>query len=134
MKIHCIPWTERQQKSSASLQIVKIRANWHSPFPTESRDTISYAFGSREKGELRNGTTGDRVTAGNKTTFDSVYEYMLVKGFGVEKIMHLSSCQQPSIALNEKSISSSPRFSEHRYFFFFENSESLLPSLTARHI
>lgn len=29
-----------------------------------------YAFGSAEKGQLGNGTTGERITTGNKTSYD----------------------------------------------------------------
>lgn len=29
-----------------------------------------FSFGSAEKGQLGNGTTGERITTGNKTAFD----------------------------------------------------------------
>ncbi|SJL16851.1 related to SRM1  len=61
-----------------------------------------YAFGSGEKGQLGNGTTGERITTGNKTAFDIIYEPVLVKDLGSEKITQLSSGQQHSIALDEK--------------------------------
>ncbi|KAK0215160.1 regulator of chromosome condensation 1/beta-lactamase-inhibitor protein II [Armillaria fumosa] len=61
-----------------------------------------YAFGSGEKGQLGNGTTGERITTGNKTAFDIIYEPVLVKDLGPEKITQLSSGQQHSIALDEK--------------------------------
>jgi len=32
--------------------------------------SLVFSFGSAEKGQLGNGTTGERITTGNKTTFD----------------------------------------------------------------
>jgi hypothetical protein len=31
---------------------------------------LVFSFGSAEKGQLGNGTTGERITTGNKTAFD----------------------------------------------------------------
>jgi hypothetical protein len=31
---------------------------------------VVFSFGSAEKGQLGNGTTGERITTGNKTAFD----------------------------------------------------------------
>lgn len=35
-----------------------------------NREIVVFSFGSAEKGQLGNGTTGERITTGNKTAFD----------------------------------------------------------------
>jgi len=77
-----------------------------------------FSFGSAEKGQLGTGTTGERITTGNKTTYDievdpGVYFCFLcvwdlfwcvsayIKEFDGKKIIQIASGQQHSLALEE---------------------------------
>ncbi|KAK0439963.1 regulator of chromosome condensation 1/beta-lactamase-inhibitor protein II [Desarmillaria tabescens] len=64
--------------------------------------SVVYAFGSDEKGQFSNGTAGEGIKTGNKTTFDIIYEPYLVKDFSAETITQLSSSQKHLIALDKK--------------------------------
>ncbi|KAF5361127.1 hypothetical protein D9758_009052 [Tetrapyrgos nigripes] len=61
-----------------------------------------FAFGSAEKGQLGNGSTGERITTGNKTAFDIVYEPRYIKELDGKKIKMIASGQQHSVALDEE--------------------------------
>ncbi|KAF8959620.1 regulator of chromosome condensation 1/beta-lactamase-inhibitor protein II [Flammula alnicola] len=54
-----------------------------------------FSFGSAEKGQLGNGTTGERITTGNKTSYD-----IEVQPVGRETIVEIASGQQHSLALD----------------------------------
>lgn len=77
---------------------------------------LVFAFGSAEKGQLGNGTTGERITTGNKTAFDveekpsafSIFIHTLtdvcvvyVKALDGKNIVQIASGQQHSIALDD---------------------------------
>ncbi|KAK0217311.1 regulator of chromosome condensation 1/beta-lactamase-inhibitor protein II [Armillaria fumosa] len=64
--------------------------------------TAVYAFGSGEKGQLGNGTTGERIMPGNKMAFNIIYEPVLLYYLWRKEIMQLLSGQQYWIALDEK--------------------------------
>lgn len=81
--------------------------------------TLVFSFGSAEKGQLGNGTTGERITTGNKTAFDIEYQpsqhssiflkspilitsfQVYVKEMSGKKIVKIASGQQHSLALDE---------------------------------
>ncbi|THV04050.1 RCC1/BLIP-II [Dendrothele bispora CBS 962.96] len=80
-----------------------------------------FAFGSAEKGQLGNGSTGERITTGNKTAFDIVYEPRYIKELNFpassegkardsegkgdgKKIKMIASGQQHSAALDEDGV------------------------------
>lgn len=48
--------------SLCPFHLCKVSHNWH--------PIIVFSFGSGEKGQLGNGTTGERITTGNKTSYD----------------------------------------------------------------
>ncbi|KAK0499265.1 hypothetical protein EDD18DRAFT_1070388, partial [Armillaria luteobubalina] len=51
---------------------------------------------------LGNKATAERITTGNETAFNTIYEPGLVTDLGPEKITQLTSSQQHSITLDEK--------------------------------
>ncbi|KAK0492418.1 hypothetical protein EDD18DRAFT_1079765, partial [Armillaria luteobubalina] len=51
---------------------------------------------------LGNETTAERITTGNETAFNIIYEPGFVTDLGPEKITQLTSGQQHSITLDEK--------------------------------
>ncbi|KAF8888101.1 RCC1/BLIP-II [Infundibulicybe gibba] len=59
-----------------------------------------FSFGSAEKGQLGNGTTGERITTGNKTAYDIEYQPVYIKELKDNKIVQIASGQQHSIALD----------------------------------
>ncbi|KAK7444276.1 hypothetical protein VKT23_015286 [Stygiomarasmius scandens] len=85
-----------------------------------------FSFGSAEKGQLGNGSTRERITTGNKTAFDIVYEPRYIRELnfpssdrgrdsetreeskdmkdGGKKIKMITSGQQHSVALDENGI------------------------------
>ncbi|KAK7435367.1 hypothetical protein VKT23_019722 [Stygiomarasmius scandens] len=85
-----------------------------------------FSFGSAEKGQLGNGSTGERITTGNKTAFDIIYEPRYIRELnfppsdrgrdsetreeskdikdGGKKIKMIASGQQHSVALDEDGI------------------------------
>ncbi|KAL9713342.1 hypothetical protein Ac2012v2_002949 [Leucoagaricus gongylophorus] len=63
-----------------------------------------FSFGSAEKGQLGNGTTGGRITTGNKSTFDIEDRPIHVKELDGKKIMQIASGQQHSLALDDTGV------------------------------
>ncbi|TFK95198.1 RCC1/BLIP-II [Pterulicium gracile] len=63
-----------------------------------------YTFGSGEKGQLGNGTTGERITTGNKTAYDVEPYPLLVKELQDKKIVQISCGQQHVIALDDAGL------------------------------
>ncbi|KAF8885095.1 regulator of chromosome condensation 1/beta-lactamase-inhibitor protein II [Gymnopilus junonius] len=63
-----------------------------------------FAFGSAEKGQLGNGTTGERITTGNKTTFDIETTPVYVKELDGKHIVKIVSGQQHSLALDSTGV------------------------------
>ncbi|XP_006461672.1 hypothetical protein AGABI2DRAFT_193077, partial [Agaricus bisporus var. bisporus H97] len=63
-----------------------------------------FAFGSAEKGQLGNGTTGERITTGNKTAFDVEEKPIYVKALDGKNIVQIASGQQHSIALDDTGV------------------------------
>ena len=78
---------------------------------------IVFSFGSAEKGQLGNGTTGERITTGNKTSYDiepypgmfspNIYVFIFANLFLVylkeldgKHIIDIASGQQHSLALD----------------------------------
>ncbi|KAF7431201.1 hypothetical protein PC9H_006922 [Pleurotus ostreatus] len=61
-----------------------------------------FAFGSAEKGQLGNGTTGERIMTGNKTVFDVHSDPIVIKELLGKEIVQISSGQQHTIALDSK--------------------------------
>ncbi|KAF9038676.1 regulator of chromosome condensation 1/beta-lactamase-inhibitor protein II [Panaeolus papilionaceus] len=60
-----------------------------------------FSFGSAEKGQLGNGTTGERITTGNKTSFDIETVPVYIKELDGKKIVDIASGQQHTIALED---------------------------------
>lgn len=63
-----------------------------------------FSFGSAEKGQLGNGTTGERITTGNKTAFDIEDRPIYVKELDGKKIVQIASGQQHSLALDDTGV------------------------------
>ncbi|KAG5644318.1 hypothetical protein DXG03_008676 [Asterophora parasitica] len=63
-----------------------------------------FSFGSGEHGQLGNGTTGERITTGNKTAFDIEVTPLYIKALDGVNIVDIASGQQHSIALDEKGV------------------------------
>ncbi|KAJ3576562.1 hypothetical protein NP233_g354 [Leucocoprinus birnbaumii] len=63
-----------------------------------------FSFGSAEKGQLGNGTTGERITTGNKTAFDIEDRPIYVKELDGKKIIQIASGQQHSLALDDAGV------------------------------
>ncbi|KXN84132.1 hypothetical protein AN958_00402 [Leucoagaricus sp. SymC.cos] len=66
--------------------------------------TLVFSFGSAEKGQLGNGTTGERITTGNKTAFDVEDRPIYVKELDGKKIVQIASGQQHSLALDDTGV------------------------------
>ncbi|KAI0793742.1 RCC1/BLIP-II [Fomes fomentarius] len=60
-----------------------------------------FAFGSEEKGQLGNGSAGERIVSAGKSAFDYETEPILVKGLAERKIVQISCGPQHSIARDE---------------------------------
>lgn len=63
-----------------------------------------FSFGSAEKGQLGIGTTGERISTGNKSTFDIEDSPVYVKELDGKKIVQIASGQQHSLALDDTGI------------------------------
>ncbi|GLB41420.1 putative regulator of chromosome condensation (RCC1) repeat [Lyophyllum shimeji] len=63
-----------------------------------------FSFGSAEKGQLGNGTTGERITTGNKTAFDIECNPIYIKELDGKKIVQITSGQQHSLALDDAGV------------------------------
>ncbi|KAH9479125.1 Protein RCC2-like protein [Psilocybe cubensis] len=63
-----------------------------------------FSFGSAEKGQLGNGTTGERITTGNKTSYDIETQPVYVKELDGKKIVRIVSGQQHSLALDSAGV------------------------------
>ncbi|KAJ3517000.1 hypothetical protein NLJ89_g772 [Agrocybe chaxingu] len=63
-----------------------------------------FTFGSAEKGQLGNGTTGERITTGNKTSYDIETTPVYVKELDGKKIVQIASGQQHSVALDDTGL------------------------------
>ncbi|KAF8075359.1 regulator of chromosome condensation 1/beta-lactamase-inhibitor protein II [Lyophyllum atratum] len=63
-----------------------------------------FSFGSAEKGQLGNGTTGERITTGNKTAFDIETTPVYIKELDGKNIVEITSGQQHSLALDDTGV------------------------------
>ncbi|KAF5379474.1 hypothetical protein D9615_006654 [Tricholomella constricta] len=63
-----------------------------------------FSFGSAEKGQLGNGTTGERITTGNKTAFDIEVTPVYIKELDGKNIVQIVSGQQHSLALDDTGV------------------------------
>ncbi|PPQ94709.1 hypothetical protein CVT25_009564 [Psilocybe cyanescens] len=73
-----------------------------------------FSFGSAEKGQLGNGTTGERITTGNKTSYDievqpgahayDTFGRFYVKELDGKNIVRIVSGQQHSLALDSAGV------------------------------
>ncbi|KAF9524401.1 regulator of chromosome condensation 1/beta-lactamase-inhibitor protein II [Crepidotus variabilis] len=63
-----------------------------------------FSFGSAEKGQLGNGTTGERITTGNKTSYDIEVDPVYLKEMDGKKIVKIASGQQHSLALDDTGV------------------------------
>ncbi|KAF8194680.1 regulator of chromosome condensation 1/beta-lactamase-inhibitor protein II [Pholiota molesta] len=63
-----------------------------------------FAFGSAEKGQLGNGTTGERITTGNKTSFDIEVQPVYIRELDGKNIVDIASGQQHSLALDDTGV------------------------------
>ncbi|KAK2467166.1 hypothetical protein APHAL10511_000715 [Amanita phalloides] len=63
-----------------------------------------YTFGSAEKGQLGNGTTGERITTGNKTAFDIEPNPTYVKELDGKKIVQIASGPQHTLAVDDTGV------------------------------
>ncbi|PPQ97999.1 hypothetical protein CVT26_003061 [Gymnopilus dilepis] len=63
-----------------------------------------FSFGSAEKGQLGNGTTGERITTGNKTTYDIETTPIYIKELDGKHIVKIVSGQQHSLALDSTGV------------------------------
>ncbi|KAF9060521.1 RCC1/BLIP-II [Rhodocollybia butyracea] len=61
-----------------------------------------FSFGSGEKGQLGNGSTGERITTGNKVAFDIVDYPYYIKELDGKKIVEISSGHQHSAAVDDE--------------------------------
>lgn len=91
-----------------------------------------FSFGSAEKGQLGNGTTGERIATGNKTSFDieadpGNFNFFLdvlkltvdlflvyIRELDGKNIVQISSGQQHSLAIDETGYTSSNPRETHR--------------------
>ncbi|KIY70128.1 RCC1/BLIP-II protein [Cylindrobasidium torrendii FP15055 ss-10] len=67
-----------------------------------TRDGKVFAIGSGEHGQLGNGSTGERISTGNKSSFDVIHTPTLIREFADKNIVQISSGQQHSIALDSE--------------------------------
>ncbi|KAG5652910.1 hypothetical protein H0H81_003110 [Sphagnurus paluster] len=63
-----------------------------------------FSFGSAEKGQLGNGTTGERITTGNKTAYDIEVNPIYIKELDGKNIVQIASGQQHSLALDDTGV------------------------------
>ncbi|KAF9456066.1 regulator of chromosome condensation 1/beta-lactamase-inhibitor protein II [Collybia nuda] len=63
-----------------------------------------FSFGSAEKGQLGNGTTGERITTGNKTAYDIESSPIYIKELDGKEIVEIASGQQHSLALDSTGV------------------------------
>lgn len=63
-----------------------------------------FSFGSAEKGQLGNGTTGERITTGNKTAFDIEPSPIYIKELDGKHIVQIASGQQHSLAVDSSGV------------------------------
>ncbi|KAF9563560.1 RCC1/BLIP-II [Agrocybe pediades] len=63
-----------------------------------------FSFGSAEKGQLGNGTTGERITTGNKTSFDIEPYPVYIKELDGKEITRIVSGPQHSLALDSSGV------------------------------
>ncbi|KAF8655946.1 hypothetical protein AX16_002853 [Volvariella volvacea WC 439] len=63
-----------------------------------------FSFGSAEKGQLGNGTTGERITTGNKTAYDIEPYPIYVKELDGKHIVQITSGQQHSAAIDDTGV------------------------------
>jgi alpha-tubulin suppressor-like RCC1 family protein len=91
------PWNKNDDKA-----ILAAAGITFSVVVTESGKV--YTFGSGEKGQLGNGTTGERITTGNKTAYDVEPYPLLVKEIQDKKIVQISCGQQHTIALDSTGV------------------------------
>ncbi|RXW21784.1 hypothetical protein EST38_g4073 [Candolleomyces aberdarensis] len=63
-----------------------------------------FTFGSAEKGQLGNGTTGERIITGNKTGFDIETKPVFVKELNEKKIVKIVSGPNHSLALDDTGV------------------------------
>ncbi|KAF9483052.1 RCC1/BLIP-II [Pholiota conissans] len=63
-----------------------------------------FSFGSAEKGQLGNGTTGERIATGNKTSFDIEVQPIYIKELDGKNIVDIASGQQHSLALDDAGV------------------------------
>ncbi|KAJ3796343.1 regulator of chromosome condensation 1/beta-lactamase-inhibitor protein II [Lentinula aff. detonsa] len=61
-----------------------------------------FSFGSGEKGQLGNGTTGERITTGNKVAFDIIETPYYIKELDGNRIVQIASGQQHSAAVDDE--------------------------------
>lgn len=115
---------------SSLLSQAKVIHYIYFPFGNHFTDIfiLVFSFGSGEKGQLGNGTTGERITTGNKTSYDIethpgifLFENMFYIHFNLflvylkeldgKKIVDIVSGQQHSLALDSSGFVSN---FEHR--------------------
>ncbi|TFK37496.1 regulator of chromosome condensation 1/beta-lactamase-inhibitor protein II [Crucibulum laeve] len=63
-----------------------------------------FSFGSAEKGQLGNGTTGERIITGNKTGYDVESSPIYIKELDGKKIVQIVSGPQHSLALDDAGL------------------------------
>ncbi|EDR07538.1 uncharacterized protein LACBIDRAFT_250496, partial [Laccaria bicolor S238N-H82] len=63
-----------------------------------------FSFGSAEKGQLGNGTTGERIITGNKTGYDIEVQPVYLKELDGKKIVQIASGQQHTLALDSTGL------------------------------
>ncbi|KAF8991061.1 regulator of chromosome condensation 1/beta-lactamase-inhibitor protein II [Cyathus striatus] len=63
-----------------------------------------FSFGSAEKGQLGNGTTGERISTGNKTAYDVESTPIYIKELDGKKIVDIASGSQHSLALDDTGL------------------------------
>jgi alpha-tubulin suppressor-like RCC1 family protein len=63
-----------------------------------------FTFGSAEKGQLGNGTTGERITTGNKTAYDMDPNPIYVKELDEKHIVQIASGPQHSLAVDDTGV------------------------------
>ncbi|KIL62087.1 hypothetical protein M378DRAFT_187414 [Amanita muscaria Koide BX008] len=63
-----------------------------------------FTFGSAEKGQLGNGTTGERITTGNKTAYDIDPNPIYVKELDGKHVVQIASGPQHSLAVDDTGV------------------------------
>ncbi|KAH7871552.1 RCC1/BLIP-II [Lentinula edodes] len=64
--------------------------------------TLVFSFGSGEKGQIGNGSTGERITTGNKVAFDIIDTPYYIKELNGKKVVQIASGQQHSAAVDDE--------------------------------